>query len=56
MSDGPYTPVVNEAGQYSVWWVDREPPEGWRRAGTAGTREECLARIAEIWPNLGLPA
>ncbi len=47
-----YVAVVNDEGQYSVWWEDRPLPAGWRAAGHRGTREECLAWIGEVWTDL----
>ncbi|MFI6934717.1 MbtH family protein [Streptomyces sp. NPDC050287] len=44
--------VVNEEEQYSIWWADRDLPLGWRAEGTRGTREECLARISEVWTDM----
>ncbi|GAT68156.1 MbtH family NRPS accessory protein [Planomonospora sp. ID91781] len=44
--------VLNEEEQYSVWPADRELPEGWRAEGFAGEREECLARIEEVWTDM----
>jgi MbtH protein len=44
--------VLNEEEQYSVWWTDREPPAGWRAEGTEGTKDECLARIEEVWTDM----
>ncbi|MEV0623427.1 MbtH family protein [Nonomuraea sp. NPDC050404] len=44
--------VVNHEEQYSVWPADRELPPGWRAAGFAGTREECLAHIETVWTDL----
>ncbi|WP_033824581.1 MbtH family NRPS accessory protein [Kitasatospora sp. MBT63] len=44
--------VINDEEQYSVWPAHREPPAGWHPEGTRGTREECLARIADIWTDL----
>jgi len=48
----PFVAVVNDEGQYSVWWSDRELPAGWRAAGHRGTREECLAWIGEVWTDM----
>lgn len=50
--DGSYVVVVNDEGQYSVWWADRDVPAGWRITGAPGTRAECLATIEEIWTDL----
>lgn len=50
---GPvYCVVLNDEEQYSIWWVDRELPAGWRTDGTKGSREECLAHIGEIWTDM----
>ncbi|MET8123643.1 MbtH family protein [Micromonospora sp. NPDC005189] len=47
-----YRVVLNDEEQYSVWWTDRDLPAGWRAEGTEGTRDECLARIDEIWIDM----
>ncbi|KOX08928.1 MULTISPECIES: MbtH family protein [Micromonospora] len=47
-----YRVVLNDEEQYSVWWTDRDLPAGWRAEGTEGTRDECLARIGEIWTDM----
>ncbi|MEV4439751.1 MbtH family NRPS accessory protein [Streptomyces sp. NPDC049577] len=47
-----YRVVLNHEEQYSVWWADRDLPAGWRAEGTEGTREECLARIGEVWTDM----
>lgn len=44
--------VLNSEGQYSIWWIDRELPAGWRAEGTSGSLERCLARIQELWRDL----
>jgi len=44
--------VVNHEEQYSIWPTGRELPGGWRATGHAGTREECLAHIEEVWTDL----
>ncbi|MET9484167.1 MbtH family NRPS accessory protein [Streptomyces sp. NPDC006638] len=44
--------VVNHEEQYSVWPTDQEIPAGWREEGTRGSREECVARIGEVWTDL----
>ncbi|MEU4640546.1 MbtH family NRPS accessory protein [Micromonospora sp. NPDC023814] len=50
--DRSYRVVLNDEEQYSVWWTDRELPAGWRAEGTEGSRDECLARIGEIWTDM----
>lgn len=50
--DKPYCVVINHEEQYSLWASDRELPAGWRREGTEGTREECLAHIKTVWTDM----
>ena len=47
-----YKVVVNQEEQYSIWPADRENPLGWSDAGKAGTKEECLAWIKEVWTDM----
>ena len=47
-----YTVVVNDEEQYSIWFVDRDLPAGWREAGSSGTKDECLAYISEVWTDM----
>jgi MbtH protein len=49
---GRYRVVVNDEDQYSVWAEDLPLPAGWRAEGTAGSREDCLARIDEVWTDM----
>ncbi|WP_053848203.1 MbtH family NRPS accessory protein [Streptomyces sp. NRRL B-24085] len=52
-TEGPRQRVVfNDEEQYSLWPVARELPAGWHAEGTEGSREECLARIAEVWTDM----
>jgi MbtH protein len=44
--------VCNDEEQYSIWWSDRDIPAGWRAVGKAGTREECLSYIDEVWTDM----
>jgi MbtH protein len=44
--------VMNEEEQYSVWWVERPLPGGWRSSGFQGTRAACLAHIEEVWTDI----
>jgi MbtH protein len=50
--DESFVVVVNDEDQYSVWWLDRNVPAGWRVIGGPGTREECLTRVAELWTDM----
>lgn len=47
-----YRVVVNGEEQYSVWFAERELPSGWWAEGTTGSKDECLAHIAEIWTDM----
>ena len=47
-----YCVVVNHEEQYSIWLADRELPSGWRKEGTEGSRDECLAHIAAVWTDM----
>ena len=48
----PFRVVVNHEGQYSLWFADRELPPGWSEAGKAGTKEECLAYVEQVWTDM----
>lgn len=52
MTDETYEVVVNTEGQYSIWFTARELPGGWRQDGVRGSKEECLAHIAEVWTDM----
>ncbi|MCE4942080.1 MbtH family protein [Streptomyces noursei] len=49
--------VVNDAGQYSVWPVERAVPGGWREVGFRGDRDGCLDHVEAVWqgPRPALP-
>ncbi len=47
-----YMVVVNHEEQYSIWYVDRELPLGWKEAGFSGTKQECLDYIEEVWTDM----
>ncbi len=50
--DREHLVVLNDEEQYSVWRADREVPAGWRAEGFSGTREQCLAHVAEVWTDM----
>jgi MbtH protein len=50
--DETYKVVVNHEEQYSIWFHDREIPNGWREAGKTGNKAECLAYIEEVWTDM----
>ena len=47
-----YKVVLNHEEQYSIWPADRENAPGWRDAGQAGTKAECLAYIEKVWTDM----
>ena len=47
-----YKVVVNHEEQYSIWPADRENPLGWKDAGKAGPKQQCLAYIKEVWTDM----
>ena len=47
-----YQVVVNDEEQYSIWFIDRQPPAGWTEVGKEGPKEECLAYIEEVWTDM----
>jgi amino acid adenylation domain-containing protein len=49
---GRYDVVVNHEEQYSIWPDGRQLPNGWTRAGMAGSRETCLSYVDETWLDL----
>ncbi|MGW4158301.1 MbtH family protein [Streptomyces sp. NPDC004788] len=49
--DERFVVVVNDEEQYSLWAEQRELPAGWRTAGFAGTKAECLAHVEEVWTD-----
>lgn len=47
-----YKVVVNHEEQYSIWFLNRENPRGWRDAGKSGTKAECLDYIEQVWTDM----
>ncbi|WP_156725186.1 MbtH family protein [Streptomyces apocyni] len=47
-----YVVVVNDEEQYSIWARGRVAPAGWREAGMAGSKRDCLAYIEEVWTDM----
>lgn len=50
--DSQYTVVLNDEEQYSLWFADREPPQGWRPGGKTGTEAECMAYVDDVWTDM----
>ena len=51
-SESQYKVVQNDEEQYSIWPLDRENALGWKDEGKSGTKEACLAHIAEVWTDM----
>lgn len=47
-----YTVVMNHEEQYSIWFADRELPQGWTAVGKTGLKQECLDYIKEVWTDM----
>jgi MbtH protein len=47
-----YKVVVNQEEQYSIWLGVKPIPPGWREEGTVGSKENCLARVEEVWTDM----
>jgi len=47
-----YLVVMNDEGQYSIWLEAKPLPAGWRAAGHAGTKAQCLEHIDRVWTDL----
>ncbi|GAA2381545.1 MbtH family protein [Nonomuraea africana] len=52
MREGQYRVVVNDEEQYSIWFADRPVPDGWREAGFAGDKQQCLDHIERVWTDM----
>ncbi|GAA2775919.1 MbtH family protein [Nonomuraea dietziae] len=52
MRDGEYKVVVNDEEQYSIWFAGRTVPDGWREAGFAGDKQQCLDHIEQVWTDM----
>ena len=47
-----YRVVVTHEEQYSIWLDSKDNPAGWRSAGKAGSKAECLDYISEVWTDM----
>lgn len=47
-----YQVVINGEEQYSIWFADRELPNGWRAVGVQGSKKECLDHIEREWTDM----
>jgi MbtH protein len=44
--------VVNDECQYSIWPAANKVPLGWHDVEKAGSREDCLAYIKDVWTDM----
>jgi MbtH protein len=51
-SEPGFLVVINDEEQYSIWPAGREHAPGWRAAGFAGSRQECLDHIERVWTDM----
>jgi MbtH protein len=51
-SEAAYSVIINCEEQYSLWPNWKAVPYGWRMAGKAGTKAECVAYINEVWTDM----
>ncbi len=47
-----YRVLVNHEEQYSIWPAERKIPLGWKDAGKAGTKADCLGYVKEVWTDM----
>lgn len=50
--DTQFHVVVNAEGQYSLWPIVKEIPNGWRTVEFQGTKTDCLAYIEKNWSDM----
>lgn len=48
----PFSVVVNDEGQYSIWPLDGQPLRGWLAVGAAKSKSECLSDIETLWTDM----
>jgi amino acid adenylation domain-containing protein/thioester reductase-like protein len=44
--------VVNDEDQHALWQAGLDVPPGWRRGSAVMSRSDCLAAIADSWPDV----
>ena len=50
--DELYLIVRNHEEQYSIWRAGRPVPGGWEVMSEAAAKDQCLARIGELWTDM----
>lgn len=51
-ADDLFFTVRNTEEQHSIWPVSQVIPHGWSSVYGPAARQECLARISEIWTDI----
>ncbi len=44
--------LINDEGQYSIWFSWKEIPLGWKKVGPKGNKDDCLQHIKEVWTDM----
>lgn len=44
--------VRNDEEQFSIWSEQTPLPSGWYATGFAGSKEDCLGHIDEVWTDM----
>lgn len=50
--DTTFRVVVNHEEQYSIWPDYKDLPAGWQDTGFGGNKQDCLARIEQVWVDM----
>jgi MbtH protein len=50
--DKVYVVLVNHEEQYALWLEYKDVPNGWRKAGKTGSKEECLKYVKAVWTDM----
>ncbi|AGB80668.1 hypothetical protein D781_0298 [Serratia sp. FGI94] len=50
--DIEYCVVINQEEQFSIWPKSKPLPAGWLMEGTAGSKQQCLDKISEVWTDM----
>ncbi|MEV8433235.1 MbtH family protein [Streptomyces chartreusis] len=50
--NGTFLVLVNDEGQYSLWPVFAEIPQGWTTALGEASRVECLEFVEQNWTDM----
>jgi uncharacterized protein YbdZ (MbtH family) len=50
--NGAYCALINDEGQYSLWPIFTEVPDGWTVVHGEDSRQSCLDFIEENWIDM----